>query len=174
MTTPSKTLIDLEKKFWQSMVDEDTGTALDMLNEPSLMVSSHGAMKFDHTAYRRMAEQGSMVVKSFELSDVEVVFPNEATAIVTYPAEAAADFEPPSWAARQVYGMHLSQHVDDAPHILVGSAEHFAAENALDLVVGKDRDRGRRRLLGLGCGWRRRRGRRVFRRRHADDGGQRQ
>ena len=27
MPTPSKTLIDLETKFWQSMVDQDTDTA---------------------------------------------------------------------------------------------------------------------------------------------------
>ncbi len=83
-TASSKTLIDLETRFWQSMVDQDTDTALTMLSEPSLMVSSHGAMKFDHAAYRKMAEQGSMVVKSFELKDVEVVFANDSTAIVTY------------------------------------------------------------------------------------------
>jgi len=45
---------------------------------------------------------------------------------------------------------------------------NFTAENTLDLVLGKDGDAGRRRLVGLG------RGRPVFRRRHADDGGQRQ
>ncbi|NPC55678.1 nuclear transport factor 2 family protein [Caenimonas soli] len=84
MPTPSKTLIDLETKFWQSMVDQDTDAALEMLSEPALMVSSHGAMKFDHAGYRKMAEQGSMVLKSFELSDMEVVFPNETTAILTY------------------------------------------------------------------------------------------
>ena len=84
MTTPSKTLMDLEKKFWQSMVDEDTDTALQMLNEPALMVSAHGSMKFDHAGYRKMAGQGSMVVTSFEFSDMDVVFPNEETAIVTY------------------------------------------------------------------------------------------
>jgi hypothetical protein len=84
MATPSKTLIDLEKKFWQSMVDQDTDAALNMLEEPALMVSSHGAMKFDHAGYRKMAEQGSMVVTSFELSDVQTVFPNDATAILTY------------------------------------------------------------------------------------------
>lgn len=84
MPTPQKTLIDLEKKFWQSLVNQDTDAALAMLSEPSLMVSSHGAMKFDHASYRRMAEQGSMVVTSFELSDVEVVFPNDAMGIVTY------------------------------------------------------------------------------------------
>ena len=84
MPTPNKTLIDLETKFWQSMVNQDTDTALEMLSEPALMVSSHGAMKFDHAGYRKMAEKGSMVLTSFELSDVEVVFPNETTAVLTY------------------------------------------------------------------------------------------
>ncbi|MDM0110044.1 nuclear transport factor 2 family protein [Variovorax sp. J22R24] len=84
MPTPSKTLVDLEKKFWQSMIDQDTDAALALLSEPALMVSSHGAMKFDHAGYRKMAEQGSMVVTSFELSDTQVVFPTEDTAILTY------------------------------------------------------------------------------------------
>ncbi|MES2972585.1 MAG: nuclear transport factor 2 family protein [Pseudomonadota bacterium] len=84
MPTPNKTLIDLETKFWQSMVDNDSDTAVDMLTEPALMVSPHGAMKFDHATYRKMADQGPVVVKSFELSDMEVVFPNDTTAILTY------------------------------------------------------------------------------------------
>ena len=83
-TTPNKTLIDLETRFWRSMVDHDTDTALELLNEPALMVSSHGAMKFDHAGYRKMAEQGSMVLNSFELKDIEVVHPNDTTAILTY------------------------------------------------------------------------------------------
>jgi hypothetical protein len=57
---------------------------LDLLAEPSMRVSAHGAMRFDPAAYRKMAEQGTQVVKSFQLSDVEVLFPNDATAIVTY------------------------------------------------------------------------------------------
>ncbi|HEX2012863.1 MAG TPA: nuclear transport factor 2 family protein [Roseateles sp.] len=89
MPTSSKTLIDLETKFWQSMVNQDTDAALQMLSEPALMVSSHGAFKFDHAGYRRMAEHGSMVVTSFELSDMDVVFPNDATAILTYRVKQA-------------------------------------------------------------------------------------
>lgn len=84
MRTSSKALIDLEKKFWQSMVDQDSDTAVSLLNEPAIMVSSHGAIKFDHAGYRTMAEQGTLVLTSFELSDVEVVFPNETTAVLTY------------------------------------------------------------------------------------------
>jgi hypothetical protein len=89
MQAPSKTLIDLENRFWKSLVDEDTDTALGMLDEPALMVSSHGAMKFDHAEYRQMAEKGSMVLKSYQLSDMQVVFPVEDTAILTYRVKQA-------------------------------------------------------------------------------------
>ena len=37
-----QTLFAMERKFWQSMVDQDTEAALSLLDEPSLMVSSHG------------------------------------------------------------------------------------------------------------------------------------
>jgi hypothetical protein len=89
MRAAAATLIDLEKKFWQSMVDEDTDTALSMLTEPALMVTAQGAMQFDHAQYRQMAEQGQMVIKSFELSDVNVMFPNDDTAVVTYRVRQA-------------------------------------------------------------------------------------
>ncbi len=89
MQTPSKTLIDLENKFWKSLVDEDTDSALSMLDEPALMVSEHGAMKFDHARYRQMAEKGPMVLKSYQLSDIDVVFPLDDTAILTYRVKQA-------------------------------------------------------------------------------------
>jgi len=84
--TAERDLIELENRFWRSMVDEDTDTALGLLDEPALMVSAHGAMQFDHAGYRQMAEHGSMVVKSFELDDMKVVFPTEDTAVLTYHA----------------------------------------------------------------------------------------
>lgn len=77
-------IINLEKKFWQSMVDEDTELSLSMLDEPSLMVSPHGTMQFDHRQFRQMSEQGTMVIKSFELSDMNVVFPTDESAVLTY------------------------------------------------------------------------------------------
>jgi hypothetical protein len=84
MATTQQTLIELEKKFWNSLVEQDTDTALDLLTEPALMVSSHGAMQFDHAGYRSMAESGSMVLTAFELSDMQVVLPNDSTAVLTY------------------------------------------------------------------------------------------
>ena len=84
MQTPRKTLVDLETRFWQSMVDNDPDTAIEMLAEPSLMVSQHGTMQFDHAGFRKMADQGTKVLTSFEFSDMQVVFPDEKTAILAY------------------------------------------------------------------------------------------
>jgi len=89
MATTSKVLVELENKFWQSMVDQDTDAAVGLLCEPAVMVSSHGAFKFDHAGYRKMADQGSMVLTSFELNDMEVVFPTETTAVLTYRVKQA-------------------------------------------------------------------------------------
>lgn len=84
MASPTETIVELENRFWQSMIDNDADTATGMLTEPALMVSEHGAMKFDHAGYRKMAENGPRVLTGFELSDMQVVFPNDTTAIATY------------------------------------------------------------------------------------------
>jgi len=77
-------LIDLEKRFWKSMVDEQTEVALKMLAEPSFMVSPHGAMKFDHASYRQMAEHGQMVIKRYELGEIDATFIGAGAAILSY------------------------------------------------------------------------------------------
>jgi hypothetical protein len=89
MQEPRKTLVDLETKFWQSIVDNDSDSAVAMLAEPALMVSPHGTMQFDHAEYRRMAEQGAKVLTAFKFSDMQVVFPDEKTAILAYRVKQA-------------------------------------------------------------------------------------
>lgn len=84
MQVDRSALFELEQRFWQSMVDEDTDTALGMLCEPAFMVSPHGSMKFDHAGYRQMAEHGSMLIKSYELRDMDATFPTDDAAILTY------------------------------------------------------------------------------------------
>lgn len=89
MATLNNTLIALERKFWQAMVDEDTDAATALLHEPALMVSAHGALQFDREQYKKMAQQGPMVVKSFEFSDMQVMQPNDDTAVLTYRVSQA-------------------------------------------------------------------------------------
>lgn len=84
MKTVRDQLVDLEKRFWKSMVDEQTDVALKMLAEPSFMVSPQGAMKFDHATYRQMAEHGQKVIKRYELGPMDATFFGEGTAILSY------------------------------------------------------------------------------------------
>jgi hypothetical protein len=101
MQTDRNELVALEKRFWQSMVDEDVETAISMLDEPALLVSSYGTMQFDHDGYRQMAEQGSMVIKAFELSDIKVVFPTDETAVLTYRVDQSISQRGTSEETRQ-------------------------------------------------------------------------
>jgi ketosteroid isomerase-like protein len=116
MSNASQTLIDLETRFWRALVDQDADTATSLLDEPALMVSAHGAMKFDHATYRRMAEQGPMVLKSFDLHDMEVLFPNDTTAIVTYRVEQRV-------AARGRDGGKTQQMADSSTWVKSGTGD---------------------------------------------------
>lgn len=93
MDTTATTLERLERRFWQSMVDHQTDVALALLTEPACMVSAHGAMKFDHADYRRMAGQDAMVLKSFELRDMQVFLPREDVAILMYRVDQTLAFK---------------------------------------------------------------------------------
>ena len=86
MANASKTIMDLETKFWQSMVDDDPETAILLVTEPAVMVSEHGAFQFTRDQYKKMAKEGPVVVTSFKFDNMEVLFPNDSTAVVTYKA----------------------------------------------------------------------------------------
>lgn len=78
------TLIELENRFWQSMVEGQTEVALAMLTEPAFLVNPQVAMKFDHAGYRHMADHASMVVIRYELGDMDVTLLGDSTAILSY------------------------------------------------------------------------------------------
>ena len=80
----SATIERLEKAFWQSMVDKDADKAMTMIADDSLVVGPEGAMRIGPEEYKRMTEEGQWELDRFELSDVNVVFPNEDTGIIAY------------------------------------------------------------------------------------------
>lgn len=83
----------LEKAFWQSLVDDDPKVATGMLTDKALMVSGHGAMSFDHAGYTRMAKDPKHKLLSFELSDMDVLFPADDVAIATYQVDQEMELE---------------------------------------------------------------------------------
>jgi ketosteroid isomerase-like protein len=76
----------LEQAFWQSMVDGKANVATAMLTEPAVMVSGHGALKFDHATYEKMAAKDEYRLVGFKLSKMDIVFPRDDLAIATYHA----------------------------------------------------------------------------------------
>ena len=83
----------LERAFWQSMVDNDPKVATGMLTEPALMVSGHGAMRFDHAGYEKMANDPRHRLLDYALSDMDVMFPTDDIAIATYRAHQKMEME---------------------------------------------------------------------------------
>jgi hypothetical protein len=79
-------IIDLERKFWQSILEEDTETSISMLDDKSVVAGAQGAALLTHDDYRGMAKHGESLyqLKSFELEDVKVTFPADDVAVIAY------------------------------------------------------------------------------------------
>ena len=89
-----KLIIELEDRFWNSIMNKDTDVALGLLHEPAFMVSSKGAMKFDHAGYRKMAESDAAYnLLDFRFSEAVVVFPAEDVAILTYQVDQQSEMD---------------------------------------------------------------------------------
>ncbi len=88
MTTATRNteIEDLERAFWQSLVDRDVDAATRLLAPRALMVSSHGAMQFDPAQYGRMLTDPKHGLLEYSLSDMDVLFPTDDIAIATYRA----------------------------------------------------------------------------------------
>ena len=73
MADRNSTILDLEDRFWQSMVDKDTKAAQAMIADECLIAGPMGSMKIDPAKYAKMTEEGQWSLESFELSDTEVI-----------------------------------------------------------------------------------------------------
>jgi hypothetical protein len=83
----------LEKAFWKSIRDGKPEIATGMLTEPALMVSAHGANKFDHAGYTRMANDDRFKLVDYTISNMDVSFPREDIAVATYRVNQTVEME---------------------------------------------------------------------------------
>jgi ketosteroid isomerase-like protein len=104
MQDASREIERLEHAFWKSLVERDADTATGLLAPQALMVSSHGAMRFDPAQYAKMLADPKHGLLDYSLSDMAVLFPSEDTAIATYKARQTM----------QMDGKQLDQDVVDS------------------------------------------------------------
>lgn len=83
----------LERAFWESIVAGKPEVATGMLAEPAVMVSGHGANKFDHAAYTRMAKDDRYRLVDYSISDMDVIFPRDDVAVATYQVDQRMEMQ---------------------------------------------------------------------------------
>jgi uncharacterized protein (TIGR02246 family) len=94
---PAQTeLVDLEKKYWQALQDEDIDTALELTDDPCIVAGAQGVGTINHQAFRGMMQGATWKVERFELRDVQVRLLSDDVAIVAYEVheELTVDGEP--------------------------------------------------------------------------------
>ena len=84
MSGDKQTIIDLETRFWQSMVDKDAKLAKSMIAQECLLTGPMGATKIDPDRYESLTEEGQWTLRSFRLSDVDVIMPSDEVAVIAY------------------------------------------------------------------------------------------
>ncbi len=77
-------IVDQETRFWQSMIDKDAETAAAMIADACIVTGPMGAVKIDPERYAQMTRDGKWTLKTFELSDVDVIFPADDVAVIAY------------------------------------------------------------------------------------------
>lgn len=68
-------IMELERKFWQSMMDMDVDTAVSLFDDQSTAANARGIHYFGPAQYKAMALSGDARTTSFEFFDERVIFP---------------------------------------------------------------------------------------------------
>ena len=84
MQPGSETILTLETRFRQSMVDKDVTTAMKLIADECLITGPMGTMQITPQKYGEMTREGQWTLDKFEFTDVNVVQPNDDTAVIAY------------------------------------------------------------------------------------------
>jgi len=74
----------IEKRFWQTIVDKDAKAGADMLTETSLVTGAQGTARLDREHYMKLMATGGWELRSFKLSDVDVLELDPNVAVIGY------------------------------------------------------------------------------------------
>jgi hypothetical protein len=84
MDNVKQRLIDLEKEYWQAIVNKDFNAALGLSASRVVVSGAQGAAVIDHDTFRQMMNEGQWELIDFGLSDVQVELPRPDVGVVAY------------------------------------------------------------------------------------------
>ena len=78
-------LLDLERRYWQAMIDKDEETAVSLSDDPCIVTGAQGVASLDHEHLRGMMNSGQWKLHDFTLSpDAQVRMVADDVAILAY------------------------------------------------------------------------------------------
>jgi uncharacterized protein (TIGR02246 family) len=78
-------LLELEKRYWQAMKDNDVDAALRLTDDPCIVTGAQGVGLINRQAFRAMLEHAPYTLHRFQLKDdAQVRFLRDDVAIVAY------------------------------------------------------------------------------------------
>lgn len=79
-----KEILELENKFWQSMIDKDAKAGAALIAESSIVTGAQGVGKIDRKSFAKMMETGTWTLHNYEFSDVKVEKVTDDVAVIAY------------------------------------------------------------------------------------------
>jgi len=78
-------LLELERRFWQALQDEDVETASNLADDPCVLTGPQGVASIDKATFREMMQSASYKLNRFELAnDPQVRVLSDDVAIIAY------------------------------------------------------------------------------------------
>lgn len=93
MNGDKQQIIDLETRFWQSMKDQDVEGAQALVAQESLVTGPHGTMRADPAKFGHLMREAPWTLDNFSMSDVDVIFPSNDVAVITYKVHETGQME---------------------------------------------------------------------------------
>jgi ketosteroid isomerase-like protein len=86
-------IIALETKFWDTMISKDADTASAMMAEKSIVIGPQGVSEIKRGDFAKMMDGSKWTLDSYKLSDVQVVFPTDETAVIGYKVKQKGEMD---------------------------------------------------------------------------------
>jgi hypothetical protein len=77
-------LLQLEKKYWQSMKDKDVDTAIALTDKTCIVTGAQGVSRIDHATYRKLMTEAKWDLLSFDFSEIQTQRVTDDVGIVAY------------------------------------------------------------------------------------------
>ncbi len=79
-----KEILDLENKFWQSMIDKDAAVGAGLTADPCLVTGAQGVARIDRKHFAKMMEEGKWKLHAYNFTDVKVEPVTDGVAVIAY------------------------------------------------------------------------------------------